>query len=205
MAPALRRYLGVSIVANLVWEILQLPLYTIWTTGTRKQQAFAVVHCTVGDAMIAGLSLLAALALFARRRGRALVLLASMRRAWRSVSATHLQRMAEHWRARELGLLGLDAGRARDRDGSGAAIAMVRGSDPRAVDRGRPSALDRSGMSQRLNTRKEEDTCHSSKLSGLTAGLITCLVAAALGIDLLVFHRRMLRSSCPTLLCWPVR
>src|SRR5699024_10784176 len=63
---ALRRYLGVSIVANLVWEMLQLPLYTLWTTGTRKQQAFAVVHCTVGDAMIAGLSILVALALFAR-------------------------------------------------------------------------------------------------------------------------------------------
>ena len=63
---ALRRYLGVSIVANLVWELLQLPLYTVWATGTRKQQAFAVVHCTVGNAMIAGLSLLVALALFAR-------------------------------------------------------------------------------------------------------------------------------------------
>ena len=59
----LRRYLGVSIVANLVWEILQLPLYTVWASGTRKQQAFAVVHCTVGDAMIAGLSSVA-LALF---------------------------------------------------------------------------------------------------------------------------------------------
>lgn len=62
----LRRYLGVSVVANLAWEMLQLPLYTLWTTGTRKQQAFAVLHCTVGDAMIAGLSLLVALALFAR-------------------------------------------------------------------------------------------------------------------------------------------
>ena len=63
---SLRRYLGVSIVANLVWEILQLPLYTLWATGTRREQAFAVLHCTIGDAMIAGLSLLAALALFAR-------------------------------------------------------------------------------------------------------------------------------------------
>jgi hypothetical protein len=62
---ALRRYLGVSIVANLVWEFLQLPLYTLWATGTRREQAFAVLHCTIGDAMIAGLSLLAALALFA--------------------------------------------------------------------------------------------------------------------------------------------
>jgi hypothetical protein len=63
---ALRRFLGVSIVANLVWEILQLPLYTLWATGTRTEQALAVLHCTVGDAMIAGLSLLAALYLFAR-------------------------------------------------------------------------------------------------------------------------------------------
>ena len=63
---ALRLYLGVSIAAHVVWEILQLPLYTLWSTGTLKQQAFAVVHCTLGDAMIAGLSLLLALALFAR-------------------------------------------------------------------------------------------------------------------------------------------
>ena len=65
---ALRRYLGVAIVANLVWEIFQLPLYTLWATGTRKEQAFAVFHCTIGDAMIAGLSLLAALSLFARAK-----------------------------------------------------------------------------------------------------------------------------------------
>ena len=64
---ALRRYLGVSLTAHLLWEVVQLPLYTIWTTGTGKQQAFAVLHCTAGDAMIAGLSLLVALAVFACR------------------------------------------------------------------------------------------------------------------------------------------
>ena len=63
---ALRRYFGVSIAANLVWEILQLPLFTLWTTGSLRQQAFAIVHCTIGDAMIAGLSLLAALSLAAK-------------------------------------------------------------------------------------------------------------------------------------------
>jgi hypothetical protein len=63
---AVRLYLGVSLVAHLVWEILQLPLYTLWSTGTLRQQALAVVHCTLGDAMIAGLSLLLALAVFAR-------------------------------------------------------------------------------------------------------------------------------------------
>ena len=123
---SLRRYLGVSIVANLVWEMLQLPLYTVWATGTRKQQAFAVVHCTVGDAMIAGLSLLVALALFARTTwpsaGVARVYAASLAFG---VGYTIYQRMAEHQRARELGLLGPDAGCARDRDGSGTADAMV--------------------------------------------------------------------------------
>ena len=70
---ALRLYLGVSLAAHVVWEILQLPLYTLWSTGTLRLQAFAVVHCTLGDAMIAGLSLLLALAAFARAtwpRGR---------------------------------------------------------------------------------------------------------------------------------------
>ena len=61
-----RRYLGVSLTANFVWEVLQLPLFTLWTTGTVRQQAFAVFHCTIGDVMIAALSLLAALSLVAQ-------------------------------------------------------------------------------------------------------------------------------------------
>lgn len=62
---ALRRYLVISAAAHLAWEVLQLPLYTLWATGTLQQQTFAVLHCTVGDAMIAGLCLLLALAMFA--------------------------------------------------------------------------------------------------------------------------------------------
>lgn len=61
---ALQVYLGVSTAAHLIWEILQLPLYTSWSTAAREQLAFAVLHCTAGDTMIAGLSLLAALTLF---------------------------------------------------------------------------------------------------------------------------------------------
>ena len=38
---------------NLVWEIVQLPLYTISETGTTSSIVFAVGHCTIGDAMIA--------------------------------------------------------------------------------------------------------------------------------------------------------
>jgi hypothetical protein len=59
---ALRRYLIASAVLHLAWEVIQLPLYSIWSTGTLAQKAFAVLHCTLGDAMIAGLALLIALA-----------------------------------------------------------------------------------------------------------------------------------------------
>lgn len=54
-------YLGVSAIAHLAWETLQLPLYTIWTSGTLWEIAFAVVHCTVGDIMIAASALVAAI------------------------------------------------------------------------------------------------------------------------------------------------
>jgi len=58
---AIRIYLGASAIFHLVWESLHLPLYTIWHTGTVREIAFAVLHCTVGDLMIASLSLLVAL------------------------------------------------------------------------------------------------------------------------------------------------
>ena len=50
--PALRRYLAVMVLGNLAWEIAQLPLYTIWRTGTFGEKAFAVLHCTGGDLLI---------------------------------------------------------------------------------------------------------------------------------------------------------
>jgi hypothetical protein len=50
---ALKVYLGVTLVANLVWETVQLPLYTIWTNASAREIAFAVVHCTGGDVLIA--------------------------------------------------------------------------------------------------------------------------------------------------------
>lgn len=50
---ALKAYILVSVCAHLAWEILQLPLYTIWSTGGAREIAFAVLHCTVGDAVIA--------------------------------------------------------------------------------------------------------------------------------------------------------
>jgi hypothetical protein len=63
------RYLCSSAVGHLIWEILQLPLYTLWTTGTYQQKVFAIIHCSIGDVMIAGASLLTAWAFFSRSRG----------------------------------------------------------------------------------------------------------------------------------------
>jgi hypothetical protein len=58
---ALRIYLCASAMLHLAWEALQLPLYSIWSSATFGDIAFAVFHCTVGDLMIASLSLLVAL------------------------------------------------------------------------------------------------------------------------------------------------
>jgi hypothetical protein len=60
---ALRTYLGVSVVGHLSWEVIQLPLYTIWSTGTMRELAFAVLHCTGGDIVIALCTLTVALVL----------------------------------------------------------------------------------------------------------------------------------------------
>jgi len=60
---AMRTYLGVSVVGHLAWEVIQLPLYTIWSTGTMRELAFAVLHCTGGDIVIALCTLTAALVL----------------------------------------------------------------------------------------------------------------------------------------------
>ena len=57
----IRRYLLASAAGHLVWEIAQLPLYTIWRTGTTRDLATAVVHCTLGDLSIALVTLSLAL------------------------------------------------------------------------------------------------------------------------------------------------
>ena len=60
---ALRRYFMLIVPAHLVWEFLQLPLYTIWHEGTANEILFAVVHCTGGDILIASSTLLLSLLL----------------------------------------------------------------------------------------------------------------------------------------------
>ena len=58
---AFRRHLAAVAVGNLVWEVAQMPLYTLWRTGTPGEVAFAALHCTLGDVLIAACSLVAAL------------------------------------------------------------------------------------------------------------------------------------------------
>ena len=51
--PAMRGTMIRLVPAMLAWEIVQLPLYTLWRDGTAWELAFAVLHCTAGDALIA--------------------------------------------------------------------------------------------------------------------------------------------------------
>ena len=58
---ALRRYLIAIAGLNLIWEFAQMPLYQLWRTGTSAEIAFAALHCTGGDVLIASSSILLAL------------------------------------------------------------------------------------------------------------------------------------------------
>ena len=53
-----RRYIPFITAVNLAWETAQLPLYTLGRDGTPSEQAFAVLHCTGGDVLIATTALL---------------------------------------------------------------------------------------------------------------------------------------------------
>ncbi len=64
------RFVPLFAVLNLAWESVQLPLYTIWTAGTRSEIAFAVLHCTLGDVVI-GVVVLALSLMLTRARGPA--------------------------------------------------------------------------------------------------------------------------------------
>jgi len=78
---ALGLYAGLAAVGHLLWEIVQLPLYTLWRTASRTELAFAVLHCTGGDVLIAVSVLLASLMLL-RARG------------WPRVKALHVATLA---------------------------------------------------------------------------------------------------------------
>jgi hypothetical protein len=58
---AWRRYASVTFAANLAWEFIHAPLYTLWRTESSGTIVFSVLHCTAGDLIIGGIALLAAL------------------------------------------------------------------------------------------------------------------------------------------------
>jgi len=47
------QYTGVMLALNLIWEIAHLPLYTLWDNPDFASKAFAIIHCTLGDGLIA--------------------------------------------------------------------------------------------------------------------------------------------------------
>src|SRR6266581_6694304 len=61
-------YVIVAGIGHVVWESAQLPLYTIWWTGTARENVVAVLHCAGGDVLITTTTLLIA-ALTGRFRG----------------------------------------------------------------------------------------------------------------------------------------
>jgi len=66
LLPFVALAIGLAAIAHFLWEAMQLPLYTLWRTGTPGEIAFALIHCTGGDILITTVTLAAAVA-FARR------------------------------------------------------------------------------------------------------------------------------------------
>ncbi|MBW6402098.1 hypothetical protein KPL78_29900 [Roseomonas sp. HJA6] len=48
----MRAYTMLLVPAMLVWEVAQLPLYTLWRDASSGTIVYAVLHCTLGDALI---------------------------------------------------------------------------------------------------------------------------------------------------------
>lgn len=97
-----RRYLAAAAVGNLAWEVAQMPLYTLWRTGSTGEVAFAVLHCTLGDVLIAGSSLLGALVLLGspdwpRRRFAAVAIAAIVFGLAYTVYSEHLNLARGAW------------------------------------------------------------------------------------------------------------
>ena len=64
-------YIGLAAIGHLFWEAGQLPLYTLWRTGTPREIVTALIHCTGGDVLITAITLAVAAALARLFRWRA--------------------------------------------------------------------------------------------------------------------------------------
>ena len=68
LLPWVARAIGLAAIGHFLWEAAQLPLYTLWRTGTPGEIAFALIHCTGGNVLITTMTLAAAVALARRFR-----------------------------------------------------------------------------------------------------------------------------------------
>lgn len=57
----LGRYLPRLVLFSLAWEILQLPFYALASDPRAARIAYAITHCTMGDALLGTVALVAAL------------------------------------------------------------------------------------------------------------------------------------------------
>jgi len=67
----LLRYALLLAAFSLVWELLQLPLYTLAAQASARESAYALLHCSAGDVVIGMSAFVAALVI---TRARALQL-----------------------------------------------------------------------------------------------------------------------------------
>ena len=58
---ALRRYMVASLLGHAIWEVAQLPLFTLWHEAPPREVAIATLHCLGGDLAIASTVLVAVL------------------------------------------------------------------------------------------------------------------------------------------------
>ena len=63
LLPWVALAIGLAAIGHFFWEALQLPLYTLWRTGTPREIVFALFHCTGGDILITTVTLAAAVTL----------------------------------------------------------------------------------------------------------------------------------------------
>jgi hypothetical protein len=56
-------YLPWIVGLSLAWELAHAPLYTLWREADAAYIAFSILHCTLGDVLIAAASLVLALSL----------------------------------------------------------------------------------------------------------------------------------------------
>ena len=48
------------VTLNLLWEVFQIPLYTIWWTEPWPRIVFPLLHCTLDDLLIGAFAFTAA-------------------------------------------------------------------------------------------------------------------------------------------------